>query len=483
MLANRASRTSAALAAALMGASLASAQVRYELVVPEVMGAPATFTQEHGNQINEQGQTLINRIASFAIWQAQGEPVLVSARADTSAELARVNAAAINRFGQVVGSRSLRVGNGIASKVPFYWDASNGLVDLSDLASASAGGLRQSYLSDLNDQGLAIGVDSVYEGDAIARHQGYLWSFQSGKHVIPALHSFGSYSVTSPRSVNNEGQVAGIYNRFTGSANSYIEQGFLYDPSNGARSLDQVAPAFFPANAPHTARSISDNGLLVGERGSLAYIFDLATGEGSPIPGFDASVISTRAYAVNERGVAAGYATLFREGAFVHAPILWTRQTGTVNLLDCVATQSSSYLPAGARPSDTIVTPKRINSRGQISARLEVKGGERYEREVILNPVLDFAWTRIEQTRLDGRDGVLYFYDKTLPLPAGVLPAEALGLEIEFLYSQDLINWSPVEDHADAQLLQDDEKIALFVPFSGSDFVSARFGPASVALF
>lgn len=483
MLAKRSSRTSTALVAALMGACLASAQVRYELVVPEIMGAPATVTQEHGNQINQQGQTLINRITTFAIWQGDGEPVLVSARSDTSAELARVNAAAINRFGQVVGSRSLRLGSK-TSKVPFYWDASNGLVDLSDLSSASAGGLRQSYLNDLNDRGLAIGVDSVYEGDSVARHQAFLWSFQSGKSVIPALHSFGSYSVTSPRSINNAGEVVGIYNRFQGSPSSYIEQGFLYDETNGARSLDQIDPAFFPANAPHTARSISDSGLVVGERGSLAYLYDLASGEGLAIPGFDDSVISTRAYAVNERGVAAGYATLSRDGAFAHAPILWTRQTGTRNLLDFVATRPSAYLPAGASPSDTLVTPKRINNRGQISARLEVKGGERYEREVILNPVLDFAWTRIEQSRQDGRDGILYYYDKTLPLPSDLLPAAALGLEIQFHCSEDLLSWSPIEHAANgAHLLQDDHQIALFLPLDECQFVQARFAPAKTSVF
>ena len=45
------------------------AQIRYELVVPEIQGNPINRVSSQSNEINENGETLLNRINSFAVWK------------------------------------------------------------------------------------------------------------------------------------------------------------------------------------------------------------------------------------------------------------------------------------------------------------------------------------------------------------------------------------------------------------------------------
>lgn len=472
------SRFTSIIALAGLG-SVASGQIRYEVIVPDIYGAAPTSVQESGNRINERGQTLINRITSFAIWEKGSSPAVISARLEAEESISGVNAAAINVNGQVVGSRQLLGENGKLSRVPFSWTAESGLVDLSELATVASDGTRQASFADLNDLGVAIGSARNFSAGADLGTEGFLWSAANGKIAIPALDSFGGVSVTSPRSINANNLVAGIFNRYNGSANAYFEEGFLYDQATGARALRDIDANFFGGVSNSTARSLSDNGLLVGEIGSKAYLYDLDGAVGVELPAINAEVVSSRAHAVNELGVVAGYATMNRDGVFSYAPFLWTHQTGSVNLLEAIETRASSYLPEGLAPEQTLITPKSINDRGQISAQLEAKSGPRYEREIVLEPVLDFRWTSIEQTSENGVRGILYRFSKT-DLAAGQISADALGLEIAFFCSGNLESWNRIRDGVHGvRLSESDESIELFAPLDGCMFIKAELAQAS----
>lgn len=455
--------------------SAASAQVRYELVVPEVPGASPAQTQPQGNQINENGEILLNRVATFAVWKDGAATHLVDARSDFPGTLSRISAASLNRYQQAVGSKTYRVEGENGPRFdtfPFYWDPQNGLVDLDDLGPRSLSGAGATTLYEINRQGLAIGSSALYDAHGTEDgREAFTWSFESGRVAIPALDALQERSVTLPSAINDSGQVVGTYRAFLESEASYLEKAFVYDAQGGARSLDQVDPDFFQSEHS-TARDLNNAGLVVGERDRHAYLYDLANRSGTAIHGPDGDTGATRAYAVNDRAVVAGYAQVGdSQGPLGTTPILWTRATGTIDLLPQIENGLQQALPQGIEALDCLITPKRINNRGQISASLDASGsGSSFSREVILNPVPDFQWHAIRQTVVNGTRGVLYTHEKSRS--SGGIPAEALGLQIAFECSSDMNEWTRINASNDAvQLEVTEATIQLFVPFAGCTFV------------
>ncbi len=463
--------------------TLASAQVRYEIVVPEVHGSQINLTQEQGNQINQAGETLLNRLATFAIWQEGASPRIVSAYSDFPGSLSRVSASSLNAYGQVIGSKTYRQKTGFgtfSTTIPFYWDAANGLVDLDELGNGGS-----ATLTEINDHGLAIGTLQAEPLNPNGSIEAFTWSFEQGRLDIPALAETAGRSVTLPTALNADGTVAGLYQRYIGETNSYHERGFLYDPQNGSRDLATIDPSFFD-EANHTARDLSDTGLVVGERGRQAYLYNLDTREGisiEPFAGEDAQA-ATRGYAVNNSGVVAGYGeTRTDSGKTAYAPLLWSSATGSVNLYHALTHGDDRYLPPGLDRDDTLILPKSINDRGQISARLDSisNAAISYKREILLNPVLDFSWHEVRHTVRDGVRGMLYRHNKG-PIPADSLPAEALGLDIVFYCSDDLANWTQLAHGTDGCQIHDDEICTeIFLPLDGCQFVQAGLAPAAAS--
>ena len=452
----------------------ALSQVKYEVVLPEVSGRPVSNTQAHGNEINENGQTLLNGIATFSIWQDGEVTQTVDARIESSANLPRLTASSINRHGQVVGFKTYSTqdgdGKSTFASVPFYWDERNGLIDLEELGNQSPDGRAGARLYGINSEGAAVGTTPDAQGN-----KAFIWSFDHGRVDIASLDSVNSLSVTTPHSLNDSGVVVGIYRSFPGSSSSnYSERGFLWNEENGSRDLSEIDPDFFQGETI-TARDINNLGQLVGERGRRAFFYDSVTGEGVSIEGFptETGAISgiARAYAVNERGVVAGYAELpDAKPARSYAPLLWTRQTGSINLFQNLIKSQPAFLPEGLEPLDCLVIPKSINNLGQISAQLATPGSGTFEREIILNPMLDFQWTSIQIAHENGVPGVLYRHRKD-PAAEGI-PVEALGLEIQFECSMDMENWSPLKSGEDGVRLESEpELIELFVPMATCRFI------------
>lgn len=459
-----------AVAAACAALSpLANAQIKYEIITPEVHGKTVSKTQSHGNEINDNGQTLLNNLTTFAVWQNEESPLIVRARSTDEAIPSQLTAASINDSMQVVGSKTFYAKSETGSNfitVPFYWDADNGLVNLDELGDISESGLSSTHLFGINANGNAIGTTSNYEGDAANGTRGFVWSLENGEQTIPTLSSINGASATYPQAINNNGTVAGFYHNYSGSIDSYYERGFIYDSANGSQSLEAIDADFFQASNI-TARAINNSDLVIGELDRNAYIYDIAKSEGQQIQGFGENA-AARAYAINDHGVVAGYAEVIESGTRIgHAPMLWTKETGSINLNDYLNHDASTYLPEGIDQLDCIVTPKSINEHGQISAQLNTAG---YSKEIIINPVLDFQWTSIERVFENGIPGVLYTHTKsTAP---GTLPLSALGLELAYHCSSDLKNWNEIDANTNGiRIFENETTVELFAPLSDCTFI------------
>ncbi|MDQ8203250.1 hypothetical protein [Pelagicoccus sp. SDUM812003] len=472
---------------ALIGLSLVpalrlEAQVKYELIVPDVYGSLPTQTQIRGNEINEQGQTLLNRLATFAIWENGRTTAIVDARSDFPATLSRLTASSINSYTQVVGSKTylVRGESGMNYQTfPFYWDSTNGLVDLEDIGDHDENGAGYTTLYGINEKGASIGVTRSYLDGAPIATRGFVWSFETGRVDIQPLDTVGFASCTTPSAINDQGTVVGIYNRyFSDSPDHYYENGFIHSEAFGTHSLDELDAAFF-STANHTARDVSNAGLIVGERGREAYVYNMNTAQGTVIPGFDGGRGQTRAYAINEQGVVAGYGEVFdQKGKIGYAPLLWTETTGSIDLSVFLANQPSEALPQGLDLLDCIIAPKSVNQQGQISAQLRATSGDSFSREVVLTPTSAFKWTEMRRATEDGKPGMLLFYDKASQ--QDTIPAAAIGLELEFFCSDDMKSWQPLDlDGSAIRYVENDSSIELFVPFETCLFIKTGLKASS----
>lgn len=449
----------------------AEAQVRYQVIAPEIFGSPVSPASALGNEINENGETLFNRVASFAVWKDGAITHVASGLTDYPASLSRIEAASINSFQQVVGSKTYLIRNEAGTQFdtfPFYWDPANGLVDLDNLGERSASGIGNTSLYGINRNGLAIGATQRFDGNERAGTAAFTWSFESNRVAIAPLHSIDSYSVTLPQAVNDAGTVVGTYRSFLSSVDNYFERGFIYDSENGSRDLVELAPDFFQTDHT-TARDINEKQSIVGERDGQAYFYDSESGTGYPIAAPGDSAGTTQAYALNENdvvvGVAANSKGTNRQGL---SPILWTRHTGTVALLPQIDRSLAKLLPEGLDSRDLRITPKAINGSGEISARLESNGG--FRREVLLLPTLEFRWNSMSATTRNGVRGALYTHQKSET--ADLIPVAALGLEIAFECSMDMKSWNSIDTESDgASVYEDDQRIELFVPMAHCVFV------------
>ncbi len=450
--------------------SAATAQIRYELVVPEVSGNPINRVSTQSNEINENGETLLNRVSTFAVWKDRAITKIVSGLSDYPASFSSINASSINRFGQVVGTKTYRVKNENGTHMdsfPFYWDNQNGLVDLDDLGGRSSDGAGTTTLFKLNDEGLAIGTTQVFDGTERAGNQAFIWSFENGRSEISPLHEVGTYSFTSPQGLNTAGTVVGTYRKFGSTVESYNERAFIFDAEHGSRDLAGIDSDFFQADH-YTARDINESNMLVGEKDRKAYLYDLEAKIGYEISSANGSDRATKAFALNNNDVVAG--TTENRDHSGRSPIIWTRSTGTIELLPQIERDLGKILPAGITANSCNITPKSINTGGQISASLET--ATTFSREIVLTPVLDFHWHSQTVAEENGVRGVRYTHSKAKQAATGTIPVSALGYEIAFECSSDMKSWTPIPaDSAETLLKETTDTIELFVPFAECIFI------------
>ena len=447
-------------------ASTLTAQIRYKLVVPEVAGSPISQTSSIGNELNENGETLLNRITTFAVWKDGAVSHIASSHTDQPGSLTRVNSASINASQQVVGSKTYRVKTEegkMSHTFPFYWDPTNGIVDLTELGPSAENGTGNTRLLGINRDGLSFGTTDVLGGS-----NAFTWSFEEGQTDIPALSFHEGRSVTEPTAISDSGLVVGSYRRFLDSFDAYAERAFVYTDSEGSRDLGDLNPDFFEGTHI-SANDVNSSSMIVGEQDRFAYIYDLANHDGRAIPAARADAVLVQALAVSESGLVAGAQLLAESNQL--SPILWTENAGSIDLLPQLQKSIEAILPAGLSIHQTRVTPKSINSRGQISATLDTTTS--FSREVILQPTLAFQWTSMQETIENGVRGATYRFEKEMS--SSLIPVSELGYTIGFECSADMVDWQEISrSGTHIRHTETDDYIELFVPFAGCLFVRAK---------
>lgn len=470
---------SISLASLLLGFSQTSsfAQIRYELVIPEIAGSEINRVTASGNEVNERGDTLLNRVTTFAVWNGGEVTHIANSASQFPGTLIQVNATSVNNFKQVVGSKSYRIENDIGSlrrhTFPFYWDPENGIVDLDDLNSDSSTTSDDTRLFGLNNEGVALGVSIGSHESAGNANTAFTWSFEEGRTEILPLSTYQGNSYTQPQAINDDGLVVGTFRKFTDSLDSYAERGFVYTAANGSIAIDTLNPLFFEGATHTTVRGVNSSSAMVGEIDGDAYFYDLEKESGKRIPSPVTHYKSLRAVAISETNLVAGAV----ERDFKNSerpslsPFIWSEETGSVDLMTHIRRDLEQVLPDSFSLADSRITPKAINSQGQISASLETNST--FAREVILQPRLQFEWTSMTQTTIDGERGVLYRHDKQIQ--RSLIPASLLGYEIAFECSSDMLSWNPIE-HEGSRIIRSESEgaIELFLPFDGCVFVRAR---------
>lgn len=449
-----------------------NAQIRYRIVAPEVFGNEINQTEEHGNEINDLGESILNRVASFAVWQDGAATHVVNALTSYPASISKVNAASINEFQQVVGSKTYRVRTESGTQLdtfPFYWDPYNGMVDLDDIGERSATGVGNTSLYRINREGIAIGVTQKISDENAVSNIAFAWSFESGRHDIAPLSETDGISYTKPLDINNAGSIVGNFRKFEGSLNRYYENGFILPSDGSPIGLADFDPKFF-GGSHSTARSINAVGNFSGEIDGKAYFYDVKNAKGELISHPANNEKLTKGYSVNDFDVLAGtLETRDRLGKLGMMPFIWTRELGVIDLSSQLKKGLATLLPETIDPNSVRITPKTINNRGQISARLETDS--QFAREVLLEPALDFEWHSMSQTVLDGVQGALYIHQKS-EAAADSIPIQALGYEIGFECSADMVTWTPVEsDKKGIRITEDEHTIEVFVPFRETVFI------------
>jgi uncharacterized membrane protein len=249
-------------------------------------------------------------------------------------------------------------------------------------AFAANYGVRETYLWDISDQGVAVGTTTKefqVPGGTWIGYTGFYWTQAGGKVAI---------DLSWPKSVNNTGLIGGslaVYDRLSaqltpmpllpstwppleilgvndaGVGVGYVQtcncsnsQGFLqkpyvWDAMNGARSL--AVPA---ANG---ARRINNQGQVVGWIGGHGmtdgFVYDLATNQYMLVSSlFPGTNVRTTAMDINDHGVVVGSRLNFNGS--IDTAYTWSPSAG-VTLLP--------FPPAGYQP---YVRPTGINDSGVV---------------------------------------------------------------------------------------------------------------------
>lgn len=250
--------------------------------------------------------------------------------------------------------------------------------------------LRETYLYDINNQGIAIGTTTGQTVIGIS-YTGFIWTAAGGSVAEPLSwpHGIsnsglavavgtaidlntgqswslpllpGTYIVPYPNDINDQGTAVGMVQTCNCSNSSGVLQiPYVWDAVNGARSTPVP-------NAKGLSR-VNANDVAIGWVGGNAqpdsFFVDLTTGQytmmSSVVP--NAGTGSTKALDINDTGVIVGT----------------TSGSGSVYFYGYVYSPASGaqLLPLPPAPYQQAFTPTTINNAGQIAGQIYILGSPR----------------------------------------------------------------------------------------------------------
>jgi probable HAF family extracellular repeat protein len=228
-------------------------------------------------------KALLSAAAAACLLSAAGGAQAAAYRITEITDATFSRAFDINNQGQVVGY-SRTSGTATANDRAFLWDSVNGMQSLSGLPNYA------SHAYAINDAGQIAG--DYRAGSAAESARAFRWTDGSVQNLGNLSGEPGHTS--TGRGINESGQVAGYGNTADGA------RGALW----GSGAVQQLP--VLPGKSTSHAYDMNDNGLVVGQSGNRAFIYDGTTMTSlGTLPGgfFGASSI---AYAVNDNGWVVG---------------------------------------------------------------------------------------------------------------------------------------------------------------------------------
>ncbi|HTF96011.1 MAG TPA: hypothetical protein VL995_07765 [Cellvibrio sp.] len=251
----------------------------------------------------------------------------------------------LNRRGQALGWGY--VGEGVEV---FLWDRKLGYKFIDALAYEQEIPVRAA--AGFNDRGEIVGTQSIGPGGAFVR--AVIWKQGKGlKFLKPAPGDENSVAVD----INNRGEVVGISGPYP-SESTLGERSVIWDRHSRVTVIPQ-----FPDSTGSRPFAINNAGQVIGAanmpEGGYSYIWDRERGL-RPLEGLRSdSFISPSA--LNDHGVVVGSSS-FYDGNYGSHAVLWSEETGTVDLGD---------LPGGTENSHAY----DINNHRQIVGNATNQGG------------------------------------------------------------------------------------------------------------
>ena len=290
--------------------------------------------------LNDSGQivgeslTTGNAQTRPALWNGQAVPVEL----EGFVEGVDGRAFGMNNSGQVVGTDGTPAQNRAT-----LWNNTQNPRNLGTLNDSS--GFSQAY--DINNSGQVVGDSS---NGAINSRQAFLWEDTIDGGAMLALDFLSGGNVSSARSINDVGQIAGYSNRSAVGISAV-----LWDNSPG-RPITEMGT--LPGDSNSVAFDINLSGTVVGyssgSTGDRAFIWDYASEQMTDLGtlGDDFS----RAKSINDSGLVVGRSA-GSAGSFRNFGFLWDETNGMRSLDSLLA---PAYADWG------IYDAVAINSAGQI---------------------------------------------------------------------------------------------------------------------
>ncbi|MGX4642250.1 PKD domain-containing protein [Massilia sp. SYSU DXS3249] len=213
----------------------------------------------NASAINEAGQVAGN---SLQLGDVRGEAFLWSRATGMVGLGAGTQAIVINAAGQVGGTAL----NAAGLPVSWVWTPRLGGVTIGEGGTGS-------QVTDINDRGLAVGIDT-----ATGVNAGYTWTRETG---IRFLGNFAGGLNSIAHAVNNRGQVVG-----EAPAPGLGLRAFVWTRAEGLVDLNTRIPDAPPGLVLRSARDISENGAIVAESTSgLVLLVPRAVSHVAPVVG------------------------------------------------------------------------------------------------------------------------------------------------------------------------------------------------------
>jgi hypothetical protein len=271
-----------------------------------------------------------------------------------------VSSSAVNNNGVAVGySYKYDSGSNMGYRA-VYWDASGTLATELDNLSFASNGFTNTYAYAINAAGTAVGQADIYVGGINVGWRAVRWD-ASGT-TATELDNLGTNSTgltyAVARAVNNSGTAVGDSNKYV-SGNFIGSRAVRWDASGTAATELGILDTSTNGWTDAMAYAVNDAGTAVGysekyvggsDKGARAVRWDASGTVAIELDnlGTDASGVTySRAYAINEAGIAVGYSKKYiGDSSFGTRAVRWDASGTTATELGILGTQTNEYMGA-----------------------------------------------------------------------------------------------------------------------------------------